>query len=325
MPLRFSVTGGKCLLETWEGLNEFLREDTNKQFSIISLSNNCYANDTQLYTSHSSRMIRRELLTSLLDEGPPSSTQFPAHAADVGQLYTIVNFPGFSLPMHIYLLNMIWIHKGQARRRHPLGIQLQKMLLVLSEEHKEHLGFLSEVDSAVVGEFGRIAVEFLKKGSNPKIFEGAARKLNVPAESVQHGVEGLMYLLTESAKLMVSEGDFQDSVLVLGFSEELNQLLLQLYLENRKEIRQILGKLAPSLPHYHNLEWRLDVQVSSRALRQQLKPSVSLKLVLEDGESLRARVLQTDPSTLQHLIQELERALAELKSSHCRRVLRNIK
>ncbi|XP_056095986.1 COMM domain-containing protein 2 [Rhinichthys klamathensis goyatoka] len=199
------------------------------------------------------------------------------------------------------------------------------MLLVLSEEHKEHLGFLSEVDSAVVGEFGRIAVEFLKKGSNPKIFEGAARKLNVPAQSVQHGVEGLMYLLTESAKLMVSEGDFQDSVLVLGFSEELNQLLLQLYLENRKEIRQILGKLAPSLPHYHNLEWRLDVQLSSRALRHQLKPSVTLKLVLEDGPGLRARVLQTDPSTLQNLIRELERALAELKSSHCRRVLRNIK
>ncbi|XP_039513275.1 COMM domain-containing protein 2-like [Pimephales promelas] len=199
------------------------------------------------------------------------------------------------------------------------------MLLVLSEEHKEHLGFLSEVDSAVVGEFGRIAVEFLKKGSNPKIFEGAARKLNVPAESVQHGVEGLMYLLTESAKLMVSEGDFQDSVLVLGFSEELNQLLLQLYLENRKEIRQILGKIAPSLPHYHNLEWRLDVQLSSRALRHQLKPSVTLKLVLEDGPGLRARVLQTDPSTLQNLIRELERALAELKTSHCRRVLRNIK
>lgn len=29
---------------------------------------------------------------------------------------------------------------------------------------------------AVVGEFGRIAVEFLKKGSNPKIYEGAARE-----------------------------------------------------------------------------------------------------------------------------------------------------
>lgn len=199
------------------------------------------------------------------------------------------------------------------------------MLLVLSEEHKEHLGFLSEVDASVVGEFGRIAVEFLKKGSNTKIFEGAARKLNVSSESVQHGVEGLMYLLTESSKLMISEVDFQDSVLVLGFSEELNELLLQLYLENRKEIRQILSKLAPSLPHYHNLEWRLDVQLASRALRQQVKPTVTLKLHLEDGVKRRAHVLQTDPATLQHLIHELERALAELKSNHCRRILRNIK
>ena len=48
---------------------------------------------------------------------------------------------------------------------------------------------------------------------------------------------------------------------MLGFSEELNQLLLQLYLEHRKEIRSILSQLSPSLPHYHNLEWRLDVQV----------------------------------------------------------------
>lgn len=89
----------------------------------------------------------------------------------------------------------------------------------------------------VVGEFGRIAVEFLKKGSNPKIYEGAASKsyyfdhrvtfndyilhdrivsnsfscglncllgkLSVPAETVQHGVEGLMFILTESSKLMV--------------------------------------------------------------------------------------------------------------------------
>ncbi|XP_051549461.1 COMM domain-containing protein 2-like isoform X1 [Myxocyprinus asiaticus] len=199
------------------------------------------------------------------------------------------------------------------------------MLLVLSEEHKEHLGFLSEVDPAVVGEFGRIAVEFLKKGSTPKIYEGAARKLNVSSDSVQHSVEGLMYLLTESSKLMISKVDFKDSVLVLGFSEELNELLLQLYLENRKEIRQILSKLAPSLPHYHNLEWRLDVQLASRTLRHQVKPTVTMKLHLEDKGQRSARVLQTDPATLQHLIQELERALAELKSNHCRRILRNIK
>ncbi|KAB0373804.1 hypothetical protein FD755_014060 [Muntiacus reevesi] len=77
------------------------------------------------------------------------------------------------------------------------------MLLDLSEEHKEHLAFLPKVDGAVVAEFGRIAVEFLRRGSNPKIYEGAARKLSVSSDTVQHGVEGLIYLLTESSKLMV--------------------------------------------------------------------------------------------------------------------------
>ncbi|XP_061050558.1 COMM domain-containing protein 2 isoform X4 [Eubalaena glacialis] len=148
------------------------------------------------------------------------------------------------------------------------------MLLDLSEEHKEHLAFLPQVDSAVVAEFGRIAVEFLRRGSNPKIYEGAAskkgggtalktarrRRLSVSSDTVQHGVEGLIHLLTESSKLMISELDFQDSVFVLGFSEELNKLLLRLYLDNRKEIRTILSELAPDLPSYHSLEWRLDVQ-----------------------------------------------------------------
>ncbi|XP_066477025.1 COMM domain-containing protein 2 [Tiliqua scincoides] len=199
------------------------------------------------------------------------------------------------------------------------------MLLVLSEEHKEHLGFLPQVESSVVSEFGRIAMEFLRKGTNPKIYEGAARKLNVSSETIQHGVEGLTYLLTESAKLMISEIDFQDSVLVLGFSEELNALLLQLYLDNRKEIRCILSELAPKLPSYHNLEWRLDVQLASRSLRQQIKPTVMLKLHLNKNGTQTTQVLQTDPATLRHLIQQLEQALGEMKTNHCRRIVRNIK
>ncbi|XP_010148252.1 PREDICTED: COMM domain-containing protein 2, partial [Eurypyga helias] len=150
-------------------------------------------------------------------------------------------------------------------------------------------------------------------------------KLDVGVDAVQHAVEGLTYLLTESSKLMISETDFQDSIHVLGFPDELNRLLLQLYLENRKEIRSILSELAPKLPSYHNLEWRLDVQLASRSLRQQIKPVVTLKLHLNHSEDRTARVLQTDPSTLLHLIQQLEQALGEMKTNHCRRIVRNMK
>uniref|UniRef100_A0AC11D8S9 COMM domain containing 2 n=2 Tax=Caprinae TaxID=9963 RepID=A0AC11D8S9_SHEEP len=150
-------------------------------------------------------------------------------------------------------------------------------------------------------------------------------KLSVSSDTVQHGVEGLIYLLTESSKLMISELDFQDSVFVLGFPEELNKLLLQLYLDNRKEIRTILSELAPDLPSYHSLEWRLDVQLASRSLRQQIKPSVTIKLHLNQNGDHNTQVLQTDPATLLHLVQQLEQALEEMKTNHCRRVVRNIK
>uniref|UniRef100_H0ZMD9 COMM domain containing 2 n=1 Tax=Taeniopygia guttata TaxID=59729 RepID=H0ZMD9_TAEGU len=128
-----------------------------------------------------------------------------------------------------------------------------------------------------------------------------------------------------ASPLPISEVDFQDSIHVLGFSDELNKSLLQLYLDNRKEIRSILGELAPRLPSYHSLEWRLDVQLASRSLRQQIKPVVTMKLHLNQNEDQTAQVLQTDPATLLHLIQQLEQALGEMKMNHCRRIVRNMK
>ncbi|XP_075274624.1 COMM domain-containing protein 2 isoform X1 [Opisthocomus hoazin] len=199
------------------------------------------------------------------------------------------------------------------------------MLLVLSEEQKAHLGCLPRAGGAAVGELGRLAVELLRRGAAPRACEAAVRRLGLGADAVQRAAEGLAFLLAESARLTISEIDFQDSIHVLGFSDELNKSLLQLYLDNRKEIRSILGELAPKLPSYHSLEWRLDVQLASRSLRQQIKPAVTIKLHLNQNEEQTAQVLQTDPSTLLHLIQQLEQALGEMKTNHCRRIVRNMK
>uniref|UniRef100_A0A3P9CJG4 COMM domain-containing protein n=1 Tax=Maylandia zebra TaxID=106582 RepID=A0A3P9CJG4_9CICH len=98
------------------------------------------------------------------------------------------------------------------------------MLLVLSEEHKEHLSFLPQVDAAGYA-------EFLRRGASPKVYEGAATLPRVTAVSFSLSLE------------------------------ELNQMLLQLYLQHHSQIRSILSHLPSSMPAYHNLEWRLDVQV----------------------------------------------------------------
>ncbi|KAJ0032680.1 hypothetical protein NQD34_002761 [Periophthalmus magnuspinnatus] len=201
------------------------------------------------------------------------------------------------------------------------------MLLVLSEQHKGHLSFLSTVEPEVVAEFGRITLDFLKRGTSPKIYEAAARKLGVSVERVQCAVEGLMFLVLESCRRTLSDTDFLDSVLVLGFSQDLNNTLLQLYLQQSAQVRSVLAQLAPSLPVYHSLEWRLDVNMSSRALRQQLCPIITLCLNLTSGDASGkvCKLLQARPSTLLHLLSVLEKALDAMKSNHSRRILRNIK
>lgn len=61
--------------------------------------------------------------------------------------------------------------------------------------------------------------------------------------------------------MQLTEIDFQDSILTLGFDEGTRESLLEVYLQNRREIRTILSEMTMDLPHYHNLEWRFDVQV----------------------------------------------------------------
>ncbi|XP_060568246.1 COMM domain-containing protein 2-like [Ruditapes philippinarum] len=199
------------------------------------------------------------------------------------------------------------------------------MLLMFDEKHKTHLSFLLDIDISVLEEFCKISLEFIKKGANVKVYQSAAQKLNVPADTVQHGVEGLMFLLTESSKLMISEIDFQDSIMTLGFSEQIQQALLQLYLQHRKEVRAILNEMSMDLPHYHNLEWRFDVELASRSLRHQVTPTITMKLHTQDCGKTSAQVLQTDPVNLLHLTKVLEEALQEMKSPYCRRIVRNIK
>lgn len=111
----------------------------------------------------------------------------------------------------------------------------------------------------------------------------------------------------------------------LGFDEDTRQTLLEIYLQNRREIRTILSEMTMDLPHYHNLEWRFDVQLASRSLRRQTTPTVLFKLHTEDSGVKDTTILQTDPVNLLHLTKVLDEALQEMKSPYCRRIVRNIK
>ena len=200
------------------------------------------------------------------------------------------------------------------------------MLLVLNDQQKEHLSLLTQIDADVAKEFCKIAVDFIKEGVNTKKCQLAAQKLNIQSDHIRQAIEAVMHILNESSKLEIDEMDFKDSLEGLELPEELCQFLLECYLINRTEIRSLLRSMSIALPKYTNLEWRFDVVISSRMLKQQTTPEILFKLFTQNnmGE-IETKVLKTDPVNLQHMTLVLDEALRELKSSHCRRIAKNIK
>ena len=59
-----------------------------------------------------------------------------------------------------------------------------------------------------------------------------------------------------------------------------------MYQENCREIRSVLSHMAMDIPHYHDLEWRLDVQLAGRALQRRTEPQIVLRLHTKDGGTI---------------------------------------
>lgn len=202
------------------------------------------------------------------------------------------------------------------------------MLLTLKPDHKKHVLLLTEHTPQVLQDFCKLAVDYLQKGPNIKLYNAAAQKLEVEISVIKNSVEGLIHLLLESCRYKLSLEDFRDSVIALGFSEDQEAILSKLYNAKKDEILDTLTNIGFKLPEYHDMEWRFEVQIASRSLLKQVTPLITLDLSIRDSDkddNVEHVLLQTDPVNLLHIVQELEEALQEGRSQHIRRLSRVIK
>ncbi|KAH7817408.1 uncharacterized protein MONOS_6908 [Monocercomonoides exilis] len=109
-----------------------------------------------------------------------------------------------------------------------------------------------------------------------------------------------------------------------------------------ESVREILANEQLSVPHYTDLAWRLEAPVASRThpLSTEISPHFLLRLdtttsmapvtVERKGEQPlqyqpkenHSEILVCDVPNMQHLTNELDRALRELQSVHSRRMMR---
>uniref|UniRef100_A0A131XHR6 Putative rna polymerase ii large subunit n=1 Tax=Hyalomma excavatum TaxID=257692 RepID=A0A131XHR6_9ACAR len=202
------------------------------------------------------------------------------------------------------------------------------MLLILDDDHKQHLHFITTVDDAVAKEFCKIANEFLVRGVNTKVYHSAAQKLQVDDEVVQGAVEGLSHLLSQAAKLKLSEQHFRESLLLLSFPETVCEELVRRHAENEKHVRKLLSEKSIPRWSFSHLQWRLEAEIASRCLKSHVTPLVTFKFHLKQGDDsseTKVVVLQTDPLNLLHITESLEEALHSAKSLHMRRIAKHVK
>ncbi|MDP2436160.1 MAG: hypothetical protein Q8P67_10490 [archaeon] len=198
------------------------------------------------------------------------------------------------------------------------------VLLVVPSNIKADLTPLLNAPASVLEQFVKIAIEFLRQGETRKKYMVAAQALELPVDVVEHSVEALSWLFAQSARMLIRERDFIDSLIIVGFEHGFARAMWESYSANRKELRQILAEDQVSLPSFKDLRWRLDVQLGSRSVHNVSHVVYLLALHL-DGPSPQTIHLQTDLANLKHITQLLEQALQASRSGHVRRIMRNIK
>lgn len=146
--------------------------------------------------------------------------------------------------------------------------------------------FLGQIGSfEALTEVCSLAVSNIKAGkvSDLKGYAKAAQALNLPVDSLANGVLALSQIYIECAKKNVSVTDFNLSIEDIQISADQRKVLVDTYDAHVKVIREQLAAVSMRLPHYADLDWRLDVEISSRCLRKKIEPTYLLELFTVDA------------------------------------------
>ncbi|CAF1255453.1 unnamed protein product [Adineta steineri] len=203
-------------------------------------------------------------------------------------------------------------------------------LLLLDDERKAQLDLLNKIDESAAVEICKAALGYLSTGLNTKLITTAANNLQLDVETVRTTIDSLLWLYTECAKTKILPETLDESLKLLGYNIKIRQAFIECYKSQASQLQTILATdLALSLPHYKNLNWRFDVQIATRSMRsrKQFDPFFILKLTLINGTNGKEQVhlLEIDPLTLVHIVEQLELAMNESRSNHARRIMQTFR
>ncbi|POM77649.1 COMM domain containing protein 2 [Phytophthora palmivora] len=148
-------------------------------------------------------------------------------------------------------------------------------------------------------------------------------------EQMERAVLAIAKVLMDGAKAEMSERAFRLVLKGMTLSDEHVEVLAQIYEAHSKSIRECVSReTGTSVPHYRNLEWRIDLELGTRFHRNKPKPIVTLRLDTATQTSsftvpqVASTCFRVDYDGLKVIQRQLETALKEVDSVHCSRIQR---
>eukprot|EP01006_Ploeotia_vitrea_P049393 TRINITY_DN67334_c7_g5_i1.p1 TRINITY_DN67334_c7_g5~~TRINITY_DN67334_c7_g5_i1.p1 ORF type:complete len:293 (+),score=98.09 TRINITY_DN67334_c7_g5_i1:104-982(+) len=198
------------------------------------------------------------------------------------------------------------------------------MLISIADDLAADLtALLPSLSSDFMTQFCQVAVDHVTKGSlSSSRYAQVAKSVDGEVAQVKTALAALSSLFIQCAKRNVGEADVRKALEELEGMEKHAAQVAECYGRQKARLRAVLaGEFAMRLPHYVDLDWRIDVEVGSRALRNQVKPTMMLNLKTTEKDTL----LQADYAVAKHVCDELEQAMKQANTAHSRRIIKYIR
>ncbi|XP_063700207.1 COMM domain-containing protein 2 [Culicoides brevitarsis] len=212
---------------------------------------------------------------------------------------------------------------------------------ILKFQKPEELEFLRKRSVEALVDLCKLAFDYIKNGSNVEKYEIFASNTGQTSEFIQKIVEILLEFLIDAVKFNYNDSHFQSLATDAGLYDDQISVLSQFVASKKETIENLLKQNQNLELRYRHLDWRLEARIASRTLHSQAVPLITMKLHLDsetypdklqvlsdtDTENTTKRevILQTDPNSLVHIIDQLEQALQESKSHRTRNFIKAFK
>lgn len=201
------------------------------------------------------------------------------------------------------------------------------MSLTFAKNVIDDTALLPTISIKFLEEFCRIAFENIQKGGvNKKTYAKAASQIGTEADTVMKAINSLTQVFLQASRLNAGAASFHMALQDLNFSEEQRQLITKYYKMKLASLRSYISNTQMKIQQYHNLDWRLNLQLATRCARHNIKPSFLLELETEDADGNPCvQMMESDYANMKHISDELDRALAETRAKHANRIFRYVK